>query len=340
MTLFKRFFLSFFLSTGTVSAQDTGMTARQTLAKMNNAMQTLNYQGTVAFFKNDKLETMKYFHAVKNGQEQERLLSLNSPLREVVREVGKVQCRFNNNRQMRVDYRPYENSFLIDMPENLDDLAGIYQFELDGEEDIAMLPSYAIAIKPTDEFRYARKVWVEKKKFLPLKVVVFDPSGAVLEQIIFTEQHVTEQLAFVDLKQSGADTEGSMLQGRQTFQNQPPDRSPFEVVQLPPGFKEVFFNRRPMHNVDQLVDHLVLSDGFASVSVYLENKNLSIPAGFQSAGAINSFSRILDDYLITVMGEVPAATVRMIAEGVRLKSPPAVSRVETSKKDQAAGGAE
>lgn len=88
-----------------------------------------------------------------------------------------------------------------------------------------------------------------------------------------------------------------------------------------------------MHNVDQLVDHLVLSDGFASVSVYLENKKLAIPAGFRSAGAINSFSRVLDDYLITVMGEVPAATVRMIAEGVRLKSPPAVSNEETSKKD-------
>lgn len=317
MTIFKRFFLSLCLSTGTVSAQDSGLTARQTLVKMNNAMQALNYQGTVAFFKNDKLETMKYFHAAKNGQEQERLLSLNSPLREVVRSAGRVQCQFNNNRQIVVDHRPYETSFLIDLPKNLDDLAGIYHFELEGEEDVAMLPSYVISIKSNDEFRYDRKVWVEKKNFLPLKVAVFDPSGVILEQIIFTEQQVMEQLSFVDFKLP--DVQGSAQQEGQTIPSLSVDQAAFEVATMPRGFKKVFFNRGPMHNFDQVVDHLVLSDGFASVSVYLENKNLPMPAGFQSAGAINSFSRTLGDYSITVMGEVPAATIEMIAEGVKLK---------------------
>jgi sigma-E factor negative regulatory protein RseB len=314
MTIFKRFFLSLFLSTGAVSAQDSGLTARQTLTKMNNAMQLLNYQGTIAFFKNDKLETMKYFHAAKDGQEQERLLSLNSPLREVIRSTGKVRCRFNNNRQIVVDHRPYETSFLIDMPKNLDDLTDIYHFELDGEENVAMLPSYVISIKSNDKFRYDRKVWVEKGNFLPLKVAVFDSSGAILEQIIFTEQQVTEQLSFDD-----SNMPDNAEAAQQPFQHLSLDQAAFEVARVPPGFKKVFFSRKPMHNLDQLVDHLVLSDGFASVSVYLENKNPAIPTGFQSAGAINSFSRIRDDYLITVMGEVPAATVKMIAEGVELK---------------------
>lgn len=317
MTVFKRFFLSLFLSTGTVSAQDSGLTARQTLTKMNNAMQVLNYQGTIAFFKNDKLETMKYFHAAKDGQEQERLLSLNSPLREVVRSTGRVRCRFNNNGLVVVDHRPYETSFLIDMPKNLDDLMDIYRFELDGEENVAMLPSYVISIKSNDKFRYDRKVWVEKENFLPLKVAVFDSSGAILEQIIFTDQRVTEQLSFND--PNVPDNAESAQQEQKSIQHLSPDQAAFKVAWMPPGFKKVFFNRKPMHNLDQLVDHLVLSDGFASVSVYLENKNPAIPTGFQSAGAINSFSRIRDNYLITVMGEVPAATVKMIAEGVELK---------------------
>lgn len=280
-------------------------------------MQVLNYQGTVAFFKNDKLETMKYFHAAKNGQEQERLLSLNSPLREVVRYTGRVRCQFNDNRQIVVDHRPYETSFLIDMPKNLDDLTDIYRFELEGEEDVAMLPSYVISIKSNDKYRYDRKVWVEKKNFLPLKVAVFDFSGVILEQIIFTEQQVTKQLSFVDFKLP--DIPGTTSQEQQSSQNLSLDQAAFEVTYMPPGFKKIFFNRRPMHNFDQVVDHLVLSDGFASVSVYLENQTSSMPAGVQSAGAVNSFSRMLDDYSITVMGEVPAATLEMIAEGVKLK---------------------
>ena len=54
------------------------------LSAMTQAMTELNYQGTVAIFKNDKLDTLQYFHSVQNGVEQERLLSLNSPLREVI----------------------------------------------------------------------------------------------------------------------------------------------------------------------------------------------------------------------------------------------------------------
>jgi sigma-E factor negative regulatory protein RseB len=74
-----------------------------------------------------------------------------------------------------------------------------------------------------------------------------------------------------------------------------------------------------MHNTGQLVDHLLLSDGFTSVSVYMENKSAVMQSGLQSAGAVNSFSRTIGDAQITVMGEVPAETVKFIAEGIKLK---------------------
>lgn len=316
MTAFKRFFLALLMSTGTAAAEDNHVTPRQTLMNMNNAMQALNYQGTVAFFRNGKLETMKYFHAARDGQEQERLLSLNSPLREVVRDADRVSCRFKDTQQIIVDHRPYEHSFLVDLPENFDELDDVYRFELAGEEDIAMLPSYIINIKPKDEFRYNRKVWVEKQRFLPLKVAVYDPLGATLEQMVFTEQEVKDRLVFVDVK---LPDDAVSAQQHNQLQGLPPDQSAFIVTQLPAGFRKVFFTRKPVHHAGQPVDHLVLSDGFASVSVYMENKNPAMQAGLQSVGAVNSFSRILDNYLVTVMGEVPATTVKMIAENIELK---------------------
>lgn len=317
MTKLNRFFLAMVLSAGSVSAEEGSLTPRQTLKNMNSAMKILNYQGTVAFFRNGKLETMKYFHAAKNGQEQERLLSLNSPLREVVRDAGRVSCRFKDTQQIVIDHRPYERSFLVDMPKNLDELDDIYQFELDGEEDVAMLPSYVIGIKPKDEYRYDRKVWIEKQKFLPLKVAVYDLAGATLEQIVFTEQQVKAQLTFVDVKLP--EVAGSVQHRLQSVELSP-EQAAFDVVRMPPGFRKIFFTRRPLHNSEQLVEHMVLSDGFALVSVYMENKNSSMQEGLQSAGAVNSFTRILDDNLVTVMGEVPATTVKLIAEGIKLKS--------------------
>jgi sigma-E factor negative regulatory protein RseB len=312
----KRFFLVLLLSTKTVFAADLELNARQALTKMTNAMRVLNYQGTVAFLRNGKLETMKYFHAAEKGIEQERLLSLNSPLREIIRDADKVSCLFKSTQQAVVDHRPVGHSFLVDVPQELDELSAVYDFKIAGEEDVAMLPAYVIAIQPKDDFRYVRKIWIEKQQFLPLKVAVYDLSGTVLEQVVFTDLEVKETLPFVEAK--FGEVPGSVKHIHQ-LQAQASDQAAFIVNNLPPGFEEIFFTRRPMHNSNQPVDHLLLSDGFAAVSVYMENKNTAMQQGMQSVGAVNSFSRAIDDWQLTVMGEVPAKTVKFIAEGIKLR---------------------
>nr|WP_255528681.1 MucB/RseB C-terminal domain-containing protein [Methylobacter sp. BlB1] len=304
------------LSTKTVFAADVELNARQALTKMTDAMRVLNYQGTVAFLRNGKLETMKYFHAAEKGIEQERLLSLNSPLREIIRDADKVSCLFKSTQQAVVDHRPVGHSFLVDVPQNLDELSAVYDFKMAGEEDVAMLPAYVIAIQPKDDFRYVRKIWIEKQQFLPLKVAVYDLSGTVLEQVVFTDLEVKEALPFVEAKFGEA---AENVKHIHQLQAQASDQATFVVNNLPPGFEEIFFTRRPIHNSNQPVDHLLLSDGFAAVSVYMENKNTAMQQGLQSVGAVNSFSRTIDDWQLTVMGEVPAKTVKFIAEGIKLR---------------------
>lgn len=316
MTVVKGFFVVFLLSIGVASARESDLNAQQVLAKMNRAMDVLNYQGTVAFLKNGKLEPMRYVHAVENGVQQERLLSLNSPLREIIREAGKVSCLFKETRQTIVDHRPFERSFLVEVPRNLDALGDIYQFEIAGEEDVAMLPSYVVAIQPKDNARYPRKIWVEKQRFLPLKVVVYDNSGVLLEQVVFTEIEVKDSLPFVDVKFLDAVYPAKHIHQLPT---QSSDQAAFVLTSLPKGFREVFFARKPMHNAEQPVDHLLLSDGFTSVSIYMENKSAAMQPGLQSVGAVNSYSRTISNYQLTVMGEVPADTVKSIAEGIKLK---------------------
>ena len=316
MTVVKGFFVALLLSIGIVSAREPELNAQQILVKMNHAMEVLNYQGTVAFLKNGKLEPMKYVHAAAKGVQQERLLSLNSPLREIVRDAGKVSCLFKESQQSIVDHRPFERSFLVDVPDNLDEMAAIYQFEVVGEENVAMLPSYVVAIKPKDDARYSRKIWIEKKQYLPLKIVLYDNSGVPLEQVVFTEIEVKDALPFVDVKFLDS---AYAAQHIHQLQPQSSDQAAFIVTELPKGFREVFFTRKPMHNAEQPVDHLLLSDGFTSVSIYMENKNPAMQSGLQSIGAVNSYSRTLNNYQLTVMGEVPAETVKFIAEGIKLR---------------------
>ena len=312
----KYFFLAGFLLTGSVLANESVLSAQQILAKMNHAMEVLNYQGTVAFLKNGKLEPMRYVHAAEKGVQQEQLLSLNSPLREIIRDADQVSCLFKETQQTMVDHRPFEHSFLVDMPKNLDDMGSIYQFEIVGEENIALRPSYIVAIQPKDNARYPRKIWIEKQQFLPLKVVLYDNSDVLLEQVVFTDIEVKKSLPFVDAKFLNTVYSAKPVQQIQT---QSSDQAAFVVTQLPAGFREVFFTRKPMHNPEQPVDHLLVSDGFTSVSIYMENKMASLQSGLQSVGAINSYSRTINNFQLTVMGEVPAETVKFIAEGIELR---------------------
>ncbi|MBE9559901.1 MAG: MucB/RseB C-terminal domain-containing protein, partial [Proteobacteria bacterium] len=68
--------------------------------------------------------------------------------------------------------------------------------------------------------------------------------------------------------------------------------------------------------------HLVYSDGLASVSVFIE-KNQGAGQHLQGAstmGAVNAFGSPVDDYFITVVGEVPVKTVQAMAQStVKIK---------------------
>ena len=313
----KFFFVALLFSVATISAANTTsntatvLDGKKALFAMSKAMKTSNYQGTVVFLKNGKLEAMKYFHAASHDAEQERLVSLNSPLREIIRNASQVSCHFKTTQQTFVDYRPFERSFLLDIPKNIDELGGIYSFDLVGEENIALLPTYVISIQPRDDFRYTRKIWIEKQYFLPLKAVIYDFSGQPLEQMVFTDFQVKESLPFEKEKPYPIDP--NHLSDSAT-------QPPFVVNALPLGFQQIFFTRSPMHNSDQLVDHMVLSDGFSSVSVYMENKNTTFQPGLQSIGAVNSFSLPIGEYELTVMGEVPGKTVKFIADSIKLRN--------------------
>jgi sigma-E factor negative regulatory protein RseB len=313
-----------FALAGVVSAADKPLTAKQVLQKMVTSMAATNYQGTVVFLKNDKLEAMKYFHTSAKDKEQERLVSLNSPQREIIRNSDEITCLYKLTQQVIVDHRPYEHSFIVDVPQNLDELDSSYQFEIVGEEDVAMLPSYVIDIKPKDDYRYIRKIWIAKEQFLPMKAVVYGLTGDVLEQVVFTEIQINKQpsVKAVDkpLVQKQMDAESVAL-------SESPNQASFDVTTLPKGFKQIFFSRKPLHKSDQPVEHLLLSDGFASVSVYLEAKKAdtvpepNAPEAMHSVGAVNSMSRSLADSQLTVLGEVPVTTVKFIAEGIKLRSP-------------------
>jgi sigma-E factor negative regulatory protein RseB len=87
---------------------------------------------------------------------------------------------------------------------------------------------------------------------------------------------------------------------------------------MPAGFKLMRSDQVSHHSQQVPVYHMIYSDGMASVSVFVEPRveNDSGMAGLSTMGAVNAYSVYLGDVYITAIGEVPADTVRMIAESV------------------------
>ncbi len=288
------------------------------LANMIQAMRTLDYQGTLVIYRNGKLDAMKLYHSVENGVEQERLMALNSPMREIVREADKVVCVYLDSNDVIIDHRPAQRSFLFDFPDNLQELGKYYVFGLEKKEKIALLPAQVVSIIPRDDYRYAGKVWISLDNFLPLKHQMINSAGLPIEQVAFTE-------VVLDGTMPHSDIQALIVQNTQRTRHihrltrLPFTEASFILENIPDGFHQEFFARRKMHNRETYVEHLLLSDGFATVSVYLEKKDKELQSGFKTTGSTNFYTRDIDAYQVTVMGEVPAKTVKFIAEGVILK---------------------
>ena len=86
----------------------------------------------------------------------------------------------------------------------------------------------------------------------------------------------------------------------------------------PPGFRTVAELMRTVGGTGG-VGHIVLSDGLAAISVFIEPATSKRPvphAGLARQGAINVYTRPVGNYWVTVVGEAPAESVKYIANAV------------------------
>src|SRR5881398_306694 len=104
----------------------------------------------------------------------------------------------------------------------------------------------------------------------------------------------------------------------------------WNAMRLPPGFRMAARSAQTLPGSADPVDHLVFTDGLASVSVFVEaqrREQADQPAVPESAavGSSSAFSTVIDGHKITAVGEVPPDTVRFIASQLKAEEPAAVS---------------
>jgi len=272
------------------------ITPKQWLGKMSAAMQQLSYQGVFIYRRADDLATMKVTHVVDDQGARELLETLSGEARREVRNT------------------PAASPGGAAQLENVD---SYYALKLLGSDRAAGRATQLVSVSPKDEYRYGYRLWLDRETGLLLKSDLLDQEGATLEQVMFTSLELLQP----DKKIAGFERELSAGQAGVTSPTEQPNKPRWLVGKLPDGFSLL---NTDVNSPNSDFEHLVYSDGLASVSVFVERAKSEGDAfvGVSRMGAVSAFGNVEAGYQITVVGDVPEVTVTTIGQSISLKAAP------------------
>jgi len=290
------------------------------LRQVQTAARTLDYSGVYVYQQGTMIQSTRLTHVVDGQGERERLEALDGDPRECLRQNDVEHCLEPDRKLVTVQ------------PARDDHFPGLLLG--DGrslEEHYEWKPSsrsYRVAgrdcavseLIARDHLRYSYRICTDQQTHLLLKSQTLDPKG-----------HLVDQVAFGTIR-LGPDVPANALDSpwdtrnwsQETESGRPTDlRAKGWRFSPPAGFAPVAQLSRkigPHHGVDQLV----LSDGLAAISIFIETfdpkRDQNVKQGGMRQGALNIYRLRLASYWLTAVGEVPAQTVRDVAHAAQYVS--------------------
>lgn len=289
----------------------------QWLQAIQSAAQRLNYAGTIVYQRGGAIQTSRVVHYFDGGVSYERLHVLDGRRREYIRRGTEVQCLYPDLRRVRVERQFEQDRFPAIGGAAPSDILAWYRLGVRDLERVANTDCRVLVLEPKDELRYGHWLCVDAKSALLLKARTLDERAQPLEQMAFADLRIGDRPDRTQLRPSWP-TDGWSVE---LVEPKPVDldRSGWQIAP-PPGFR---LQRAVMRNLmpgepgaDTL--QVVYSDGLATLSVFIEPGAGDTPVHdeVRRHGPSSGFARRVGDALVTVVGEVPPATVRQVALSV------------------------
>lgn len=285
--------------------------AQDWLNRLSQAEQQQSFQGTFVYERNGSFSTHNIWHRVQDGKVRERLLQLDGSAQEVLRIDGHTQC-VSGSLIAGLGNTPDGTSRTLD-PQKLKNW---YDLAVIGKSRVAGRQAVIVALTPKDQHRYGFELHLDKETGLPLKSLLLNDKGQLLERFQFTRLNVA------------APTDGD-LQASADCKAVAQDSAKVVAVKaawhsdwLPPGFELSSSAVRKDPDTQVQVNSLMYDDGLARFSVFLEPLNGANATDTRTQlGPTAAVSRRLTtpqgEMMVTVVGEIPIGTAERIALSMR-----------------------
>lgn len=292
--------------------------ARQWLERMSDALATRNYVGLFTHTTDRQSETMRIVHRVGKSGSTERLVSLDGSGREIVRTPHEVHVYLPDRRVVLVEPRTDESSLSRALPPPGPELDALYELRVRGGNRLLGRSVMVLDIRPRDAHRYGYRLWLDEESAMPLRTVVVDGQGRPVERVHFTQIDMPRR---IDPKETEPSLDAAGFQWVRSVRSvgeRPSAVAHWRPMRMPPGFRLVATRVQTLPGVALPVQHLIFSDGVASISVFIEPGDPAGPSPphSSSVGSANAFSTPIQGHVVTAVGEVPLETVREVASSV------------------------
>ncbi len=273
---------------------------QQLLERMNRALEQVEFNGTLVYLHGQELAALRVTHRIQDGNTGESMLSLTGPVRALSRHADGVTCTLPDAAPLLVHKaHGRRGSMLRKVPLDFARLSRHYSIGRLGRFRVAGRHTDVVNVLAKDGFRYGYRFYLDQSSGLPLKVDLLAEDESPIQQIMFTEIAIEGQV------------ESPILPAARGAPAPVEARPPWLTGRLPPGFRilseEVLAREDGAH-----IHQLVLSDGLASFSVYLEPPLDGALHGESRLGAVSAAGGRVGEHQVTVVGEVPPATARRV----------------------------
>lgn len=290
----------------------------QLLMQMGQSASKLNYSGSLVYAEGRRMQSMRIYHAVKNGERRERLVHLSGKPREVVRQGDTVLCIDKANGEVKLKSSSFHNAgdaeFTSNYAARFAALSEPYTVSIAGGGRVAGREVVRIDLMPKDEYRHGFKLALDKESKLLLRSLMVDSSGAVLERFEYTQIEIGGDIADRDLEPQ------LQVPDRRVAPPQPVARVPasadmaWQVGWVPPAFR-----RAPQAADAAMPSAQMYSDGLSAFSVFVDEAT-AMETLSEQRGATLAHTVLREDpagrFSVTVVGEIPRPAAHRVATSV------------------------
>lgn len=301
---------------------------RAWLMRIHEAASQRNFQGTFVVTAGGAVSSARIAHFYEGGNHFERIESLDGPARQVFRHNDQVQTMWPQSRVAMIEQREPVSSFPALLQSDAERIAELYDVRPQGTDRVAGQEANVLTLRPRDAYRFGYRLWADRATGLLLRADVLGERGEMLESSAFSDVVIGVRPQPESVLSPMKKLDGYRVL-RPTLVPTKLETEGWSLPQVVPGFRQVSCVKRPLDVAaedDQRAPsvqavHTIFSDGLTYVSVFIEpfSRERHTKPVLTAIGATHTLMRQQGDWWVTVVGDVPALTLRAFASGLERK---------------------